>query len=89
MGLKVYFAETFNLTRSENLMKSRFTVLLALCVSTAVITACGQKGPLYLPKDEAVSMPAKTSSTSPGEASGEAADQGDKKDSTDSDTKDQ
>jgi predicted small lipoprotein YifL len=42
-----------NITRSENPMKLPTVGLALLSAAVFTLTACGQKGPLYVPKKEA------------------------------------
>ena len=48
-------------------MKLRITGLLLIAASTMLTTACGQKGPLYMPRDE-------STATQPAPLAGKAAE---------------
>lgn len=54
-------------------MKLRSTGLLLFMAAALTITACGQKGPLYLPKRDATAVPA-TSTEDASDKSGAADD---------------
>ena len=55
-------------------MKLRIVGLLWMIAGAMLITACGQKGPLYLPKDETMDAPAASQPTDASEGAVEAAD---------------